>query len=280
MRIHLPLHPHHFAQPSASSSSGPPPPLVQLGGDLVIVELQGTLTFEGDKSNGVLGVIGLDRPDKPTLHLGEHHLLHGKFVNLQKPYAVIRRVVGTPSSVSVIENGKAVALEGDASEEESDDEGSDSEEEDEEEDQPLFAANPDMFPSTPSPTNKKRAPQSSSPMSWAPASTPKDYSSELDPSSPARSEMDDFGFPKRSQPVDEDDEENEDEEERRRKKRKLGKEKEKAEKEKAARAKAKRVKNKDDKERTRHYEVVGVVRKKVVFALRPEPLVAPTLLPE
>jgi hypothetical protein len=30
--------------------------------------------------------------DKPTLHLGKHHLLHGKISNLPRPLAVIRRV--------------------------------------------------------------------------------------------------------------------------------------------------------------------------------------------
>ena len=30
--------------------------------------------------------------DKPTLHLGKHHLLHGKISNLPRPLAIIRRV--------------------------------------------------------------------------------------------------------------------------------------------------------------------------------------------
>ena len=29
--------------------------------------------------------------DKPTLHLGKHHLLHGKISNLPRPLAIIRR---------------------------------------------------------------------------------------------------------------------------------------------------------------------------------------------
>lgn len=60
MRIHLSLEPSHFAaQVVAGPSSGP---LAQLGGELVIIELQGELGWEGDKEGGVVGVIGLDRP--------------------------------------------------------------------------------------------------------------------------------------------------------------------------------------------------------------------------
>lgn len=60
MRIHLPLEPSFFSsQAVAGPSSGP---LVQLGGDLVLIELQGELGWEGDKANGVVGVLGLDRP--------------------------------------------------------------------------------------------------------------------------------------------------------------------------------------------------------------------------
>lgn len=60
MRIHLPLEPHHFVpQPSAGPSSSP---LVSIGGDLVLIELQGELSWEGDKHNGVVGVLGFDRP--------------------------------------------------------------------------------------------------------------------------------------------------------------------------------------------------------------------------
>lgn len=61
--------------------------------------------------------------DKPTLHLGEHHLLHGKFTTLQKPLAVIRRAVAAVTEVDGIEG----VVEGDAEEEE------ESEEEEEEE---------------------------------------------------------------------------------------------------------------------------------------------------
>jgi hypothetical protein len=46
--------------------------------------------------------------DKPTLHLGEHHLLHGKMANLAKPYAVIRR------ALALVPEGTAGEVEGDA----------------------------------------------------------------------------------------------------------------------------------------------------------------------
>ncbi|WVF67502.1 hypothetical protein IAT40_002258 [Kwoniella sp. CBS 6097] len=296
MRIHLPLHASQFAPPatSASSSSGSTlnSPLITLGGDLVLIELQGELNYEGDLADGVIGVIGLDRPDKPTLHLGAHHLLHGKFVTLQKPYAVIRRVVTSASAYLDGVDGSAVALEGDAAEEDREDDDDDEEEsekseEEEEEEGRLFEPNPDadLLPTTPRKHKRRRLTTdtesdrgtsmamamsipSSSPMSMATPRTPLDYSSELDMSSPARSDFDDL-------PSDTDEDEN-DEGARQKKKSRLNS--------KATTAK-KGVKSKSapaqaDTSRTRHYEVVGVVRKKVVFALRPEPLVAPTVLPE
>lgn len=60
MRIHLTLHPSAFPpNATAGPSSGP---LAQLGGEVVLVELQGELGWEGEKAGGVVGVIGLDRP--------------------------------------------------------------------------------------------------------------------------------------------------------------------------------------------------------------------------
>lgn len=60
MRIHLNLEPSLFGpQAVAGPSSGP---LAQLGGEVVLIELQGELGWEGDKDGGVVGVIGLDRP--------------------------------------------------------------------------------------------------------------------------------------------------------------------------------------------------------------------------
>lgn len=59
MRIHLPLHPEHFVVADAGPSA---PPLARIGGELVVVELQGELGWDGDKAGGVIGVLGLDRP--------------------------------------------------------------------------------------------------------------------------------------------------------------------------------------------------------------------------
>lgn len=55
MRIHLPLEPKHF-------TSNPTGPLAKIGGDLVLIELQGKIEVEGDTANSVIGVLGLDRP--------------------------------------------------------------------------------------------------------------------------------------------------------------------------------------------------------------------------
>ena len=54
----------------------------------------------------MMGPLGLTRSnwmcgqDKPTLHLGKHHLLHGKIVNLPRPLAVIRRADSRDASTS------------------------------------------------------------------------------------------------------------------------------------------------------------------------------------
>ncbi|BEI87466.1 uncharacterized protein CcaverHIS019_0101840 [Cutaneotrichosporon cavernicola] len=212
MRIHLPLHPHHFAQAGG--------PLAEIGGELVVIELQGELSWEGEQAGGVVGVLGLDRP-------------------LPKPYAVIRRA----------EDPAGGALEGDAEDEESD---ADNEEErspkrpaggrdilgplakkrrvDEDDDD-----EPPLFPEQNTPQRPPPPLPPSSPISFHPSSA-HDYSSDLD-SSPV------MGFG--TLPPSEFDEDEAEEE-----------------------------------QRVRHYEVVGVVRKKIVFALRPEPLVQPTPLPE
>jgi hypothetical protein len=65
MRIQLALEPSLFAKSvAAGPSSGP---LAQLGGEIVLIELQGELNWEGDKAGGVVGVIGLDRPVRLSL---------------------------------------------------------------------------------------------------------------------------------------------------------------------------------------------------------------------
>jgi hypothetical protein len=171
--------------------------------------------------------------------------------NLAKPYAVIRRALAL-----VPAEGAVGEVEGDAEEEEDleDDllamdrqtsnrpsakakgKGKQKEEEEEEEG-PLF---PDIDTTPPHTPKRDGQHPSSSPSSMYPSSAMKDYSSELDFSSPPVS---DTSTSKRDR---DDESESEDEEEERRKK----------------------VKKSRKKERTRRYEVVGIVRKKVVFALR------------
>lgn len=234
----------------------------------MILELQGELGWEGEKAGGVVGVLGLDRPvselhnsfrmlvqafsewdaysslfpqDKPTLHLGEHHLLHGKITSLPKPFAVIRRVVGTSRTTL-----GGDAIEGDAEEEEEESSGEGEErtakkrkvDDDSDEEPPLFAPNPDDLPLTP---RGRQPPSSSSPI--YPPSAMRDYSSELDMSSPARD-------------IDDSEDDGAEDEEK------------VAVEAKRKAAKRKRERKEGERERTRHYEVVGVVRKKVVFALR------------
>lgn len=165
---------------------------------------------------------------------------------LSKPYAVIRR------ALALIPEGATGEVEGDADEEEDleDDllamdarpssikgkekgKGKEKEKEDDEEEGPLF---PDILQTPP----RKGVNPSSSPSSIYPSSAIKDYSSELDFSSPPMSDT------SSKRELEEESSDDEEEEERRRKK-------------------AKRSRKKD---RTRRYEVVGIVRKKVVFALR------------
>jgi hypothetical protein len=186
---------------------------------------------------------------------------------------VIRRVVGSPVDVDV---SAGAAIEGDAEEEEDaeeDEVGSEevrvrtplrpgrapSDDEDDDADEPpLF---PPGSPQTPAGAGRHvhaQAPESSSP--FLPPSSIKDYSSELDFSSPAQR----FGS-KRDRSDDEGEDENEDEDDNE------GEEKEEDEETKRKRLKVERKKAERramKPERTRYYEVVGVVRKKVVFALR------------
>jgi DNA mismatch repair ATPase MutL len=162
--------------------------------------------------------------------------------NLAKPYAVIRR------ALALVPEGATGEVEGDAEDEEdleddllamdarplkskSQDKGKGKAEEEEDE-APLF---PDILQTPP----KKSIDPSSSPSSIYPSSAIKDYSSELDFSSPPMSDT------SKRDLESSDDEEEEEEEKRRKKAKRSGK-----------------------KERTRRYEVVGIVRKKVVFALR------------
>lgn len=223
---------------------------------------------------------------------------------LAKPYAVIRRALAEAEDV-------AGAVEGDAEEEDEIEDTvvngktrstpqqqrqngkgkakeDDDEEEEEEEEAPLFEPDPDgPFFVTPHRTTGRgkgtgNGQASSSPTSTVyPSSAIKDYSSELDFSSPPISVTS-------SRPDAEEGEEDEhDGSPVNRKKRK---------------SETGRLRKADKKQRTRRYEVVGVVRKKVVFALRwvdppafmvvssggtradelhrPEPIVTATILPD
>jgi hypothetical protein len=60
MRIHLPL-PASLFNASAKPKSDAPP-IVQLGGELVLMELQGEIQVEGERAGGVVGVLGFERP--------------------------------------------------------------------------------------------------------------------------------------------------------------------------------------------------------------------------
>lgn len=166
-----------------------------------------------------------------------------------------------PANADGAENAqrtKGIAVQGDVVDEES----SDEEDEEDEEEGPLFETDQNVETT---PTKDRQAPRSSSP--FYPPSTPKDYSSDIEMPSPAGSQMDGFGFPKRGRAQDEDEDGDEDEDEedidiKRRKRRKL-------EEAKAKEKRERREKRREGrKERTRHYAVVGIVRKKVVFALR------------
>lgn len=117
--------------------------------------------------------------------------------------------------------------------------------EEEEEDLPLFPE-AQAAPATPA----RALP--SSPLSFHPSSA-RDYSSDLDSSPVAR-----FGTLPSS---DWGDDEEDAEEERKRRREEARAEREREERHRARRRAAR-------PERTRHYEVVGVVRKKIVFALR------------
>lgn len=176
--------------------------------------------------------------------------------NLPRPYAVIRKAVAASGN----------AIEGDIAEEESDEEHEAEEaveaektpkkrkvdtnsalpngqmrleeEAEGEDDAPPF---PDAF-TTPE-KSRPAAPASSSP--WEVPSSARDYSSDLD-----------------SSPVQGLEEDNSDDDEAAQAAREEEKRRRQKEEERRKRRRAERP------ERTRHYEVVGVVRKKVVFALR------------
>ncbi|GJE94578.1 Ctf8-domain-containing protein [Phanerochaete sordida] len=79
----------NIAGPSTRSL---PPTFAQYGTDeVVLVELQGALEVEGSSEGQFVGKLTVDSDSKkPTLRIG-HHLLEGKLVNLNKPFAVMHK---------------------------------------------------------------------------------------------------------------------------------------------------------------------------------------------
>jgi hypothetical protein len=187
--------------------------------------------------------------DKPTLHLGKHHLLHGKIVTLPRPLAVIRRKttahVSEESEEEVVdENNAEEDNETDAKRQKVDQTTVPEKMEDAK--QLVTPSRPtSAIPSylqTPSRTTSHTTTMASAaadPFDSSPINPinrkPRDYSSDL--SSP-------FPTPRPAAPS------------------KQNKRKERDENDKAGHGVGARS------ERTRSYEVVSIVRKKVVFALR------------
>ncbi|SPO23756.1 uncharacterized protein UTRI_03726_B [Ustilago trichophora] len=100
MRIHLNLPTASTSGSSSTSNllSAAPAPLTALTphGELILIELQGSLEIENQSSSGgqILGTISFEptRPDRPVLMIS-HHRLEGKFVNLVRPLAVLEKKV-------------------------------------------------------------------------------------------------------------------------------------------------------------------------------------------
>ncbi|KAG9039915.1 hypothetical protein FRB95_004387 [Tulasnella sp. JGI-2019a] len=84
--------------PNNDSYGALPSSLATLGtGEVVLVELQGFLEVDGERAGELIGTLGLDIPDRPTLTIG-HHLLEGKLANLPKPLAVLSRNAPPPNA--------------------------------------------------------------------------------------------------------------------------------------------------------------------------------------
>lgn len=202
--------------------------------------------------------------DKPTLHLGAHHLLHGKIANLPRPLAVIRPASDEP----------------DESEEEVDE--SESEAEGQAGDAAVASTTTPLtshlvppttappFGPSPTPTRptasssalpSRLLPPQSSPYATDPPSASRSApnasdifsSSPVGPPSLARDYSSDLSSPVRPGAGDEQDTPVR-AGKRKRPEREL--------------ARTKRGNRREKVPRTREYEVVGLIRKKVVFALR------------
>jgi len=69
-----------------------PPQLANLGnGDLVLIELQGSLEVQGSADTKIVGTLEIDpKTNKPSLAIGPH-LLEGKIVSLPTPLAIMTK---------------------------------------------------------------------------------------------------------------------------------------------------------------------------------------------
>lgn len=92
---------HTGSAPGCVPRDGLPPPLVRLSpdGELVLVELQGSLEMDGSDANGghVIGTLTFPagRESQPILQIS-HHRLEGTFVKLRRPLAVMVKQTHAP----------------------------------------------------------------------------------------------------------------------------------------------------------------------------------------
>ncbi|CED84190.1 Chromosome transmission fidelity protein 8 [Phaffia rhodozyma] len=89
MRIRIEIPPSLLSPLALSNPSESAPVLAKLDGRTVLIELQGAIETDGDTDGQLIGKLGLEA-GRPTLTIS-HHLLHGTFVNLPKPLAVLRK---------------------------------------------------------------------------------------------------------------------------------------------------------------------------------------------
>ncbi|KAL7417272.1 hypothetical protein BDY24DRAFT_412020 [Mrakia frigida] len=227
MRIHIEIPPSLLSPftPPVGPSDPNSPIFARIGGNIVLLELQGTLQAEGDKDGQLIGKLGMEG-DRPTLRIA-HHLLHGVLVNLPKPLAVLRKA---PSKID--DELEGIELPSDDASSSSDDD----------EDAEIVVAE-----SSPMPGPNKKGKNL-------------DYSSDIDPysSSPVKQSQPQPQVPsstpgtntfKRKRPLSS-----------------KGKKNKKKNRKDAAPAL-------DEVARTTKYECVGVVKLKVVFSKRPQPVV-------
>ncbi|KAH8921637.1 hypothetical protein BT69DRAFT_1201374, partial [Atractiella rhizophila] len=76
-------------KPQDITDSTLPPGLVWISKSIFIIELQGKLEFSSSSSTQI-GKLDFSNEAAPTLTIGSH-LLRGKVVNLQKPFALLKK---------------------------------------------------------------------------------------------------------------------------------------------------------------------------------------------